>query len=251
MVKIIVKPKFLIAALFSIILLLTPALRAGSQLQSLIAQLASDDPHQRETAVYDLMGLKRKDLPDLRAAAISQSPLLPGQVTALRQIVMQVFLAGEPYRIDPDELCGFMGVNFGTVDIDRRSSDGITVADCIPGLPAYRVLRPGDMIISILNWPKLPLRTANDLMRAIMYLDAGQTVRLEIMRSGHPMIVDIQLDFRPDFRPAEYRSLGIEMSDINNWIENRRQKAQAYWDANFAVIDPAATGGQVSTSAEP
>lgn len=235
-----------IATLIPFILLIAPAVRADPKISSLIAQLASDDPLQRQSAVEDLMGLKRPDLPSLRAAAIAQSPLLPAQVAGLRQVVVQVFLAGEPYAADPLDPRGFLGVQFEYSDAIWRP-DGITIRDRIPGFPAYRFLQSGDIIVKLIDWPKVQLHSSEDIINAVRYLDAGQVVRLQVLRSGRAMMIALPLDFRP----VEIPVLGSDITIVDNWVDQRVEKAQAYWTRNFSAIDPAAGGGQASTSLEP
>jgi len=223
------------------ILLLSPVLRAVSlpQIQSLVAELGSDDPRIRENALGELMDLKRPDLPMLRAAALSQSPLLPGQIASLRQIVAQVFLSGEKYNIDPGDPGGFIGTRFLT------TPEGVLVMDRILGFPAYHYLRNGDLILQLIAYPQIHFRYQNDFPSAIMLFAPGDAVRMAIHRNGRAMIVSVPLDFRPV-------AISNTQSD-DAWIEQRTRRAEAYWTAEFSILDPAGApaANQASISIEP
>jgi len=229
--------------LFTILFPLTPTAPAANltQLQSLISQLGSDDPRLREIALGDLMDLKRSDLPLLRAAALSQSPLLPGQIAGLRDVVVQVFLAGENFTVDPNDPRAFLGIQFM---IDPEG-EGVRVVDRIQGFPAYRYLQSGDVIVRLIDRPGLRIHTQDDFLDAIMLFGPGEALRLAILRNGRSLTVSVPLDFRP---------VAITNSPADeDWIQARRQRAEAYWNQQFSIVDPdaAPSTGQVSTSQEP
>ena len=125
-------------------------------LQSVIVQLGSDNPQLRQEAMGRLMGLKKQDLPAVRAAALAQSPLLPGQIAALHEAVIQIFLAAEGYRVDADCPGGFLGLRWSIVQ-PPQSSEGVVVEERIPGFSAYRLLQSGDVIVQFLDWPMAPI----------------------------------------------------------------------------------------------
>src|SRR3954470_19614943 len=79
-------------------------------IKQLLAQLAADNYLTRENARIALMGLKRSELTLLRDAVRQSMPLMPSQVTVLRDIVTQVYLAGDIYVADEDGR-GFLGVH--------------------------------------------------------------------------------------------------------------------------------------------
>jgi hypothetical protein len=223
----------------------TSVLHAASLplLQSLIAQLASDDSRLREKALGDLMELNKKDIPMLRAAALSQSPLLPGQIDAIRQAVTQIFLAAERYHVDPEIPGGFLGLHW-TNPNPRPMPDGVVVDERIPGFPCCRLLQSGDVIVQIVDRPPIPLLTTNDLVRVVQRMWPGEVLHLKILRLGQPIDVSLVLDFLP---------VDLNQTNIDAWIQDRNKKAEAYWVQEFSVIDPASTPGssQASTSVEP
>jgi hypothetical protein len=220
------------------LLTITQTLRAAdlAQLQSLVSQLDSDDPRLREKALDNLMDLKKEDLSTLRAAALSQSPLLPGQIAGLREAVAQVFLAGEQYPHGPS---AFLGIRF------TLGSQGVIVADRIRGFPAYRILKSGDVIVQLIDRPNVQFHLVTDFANAIMSFGPGDAVRFAILRNGHPMTVSVPLDFRP----AEITNTATD----DDWIQARDHRAEAYWNKEFSILEPAGAPNtsQASTSAAP
>jgi hypothetical protein len=230
-----------VPAMLLLSFLIAPAAHAAdnTRIQTIVTLLGSDDPRLRAGALNDLMDLKRADLPALRAAAISQSPLLPAQVAALRQGVTQIYLASERYRVDISIPGGFMGLHWSNANL-RPTPDGVVVDELLPGFPAYRCLQPGDVMVAILAKQPIPLRSSADLVRTVMRMWPGDTLRLRILHLGAPRDVSMVLDFLPvDLNPTA----------IDPWIDDRTAKAQAYWNQEFSVIDPTApAGSQASTS---
>jgi hypothetical protein len=238
------------AFLFALIL---PLLVAGAargadrhRLQPLIAQLGSDDPNLRESALQDLMNFKGPDLPAIRQAAIAQSPLSPGQVAALREAVTQIFLAAQPYLVDPDYQ-GFIGIHWG---LELKDASPIVVDERIPGFPAYKCLRRGDVILAFADWPNIPLRNPTDFIVVARRFMPGDSIRLAVLRHGRPIVVTITFDYFPIEAMAHEQDMGAW---LDAWIQDRAQKAEDYWNREFAVIDPAVApmATQASTSIQP
>jgi hypothetical protein len=234
---------------FILIVLIAPALRAATldHLQSLISQLASDSPQLRASALNDLMGLNRKDLPLLREAALSQCPLLPAQISGLRQVVPQVYLAGEKFNYDPTDPRGFLGVQFLLIE-PSKSFQGVLILDRIRGFPAFRYLQPGDVVVSFLDFPQLHMRNSMDFISAAQLVHPGQLLRLGIVRHGQTLSVAIPMDFRPLALSDDKLK-----PDLDTWILERDKRAQAYWDQEFSIIEPSTNPEpiQASTSYEP
>jgi hypothetical protein len=212
---------------------------------SLISQLGSDDAGERQRALGELMKLKIRDLPAIREAAISQSPLLPGQVGALRQAVTQIYLAGQPYLVDPDYY-GFIGLRWSP---EFAKASPIVVDERIPGFPAYQYLRPGDVILQFTDAPQIQLRTPDDFMPVAHRMVGGDSFRLTIRRDGRPIVITMTFDYFPiQFYPIE-----LNASKFDAWIQDRQQKAEEYWKSEFCAIDPALApmATQASTSVQP
>jgi hypothetical protein len=232
-----------------VVIIFSPILRAAdlAHLQSLVSQLGSDDPGVRQGALGELMDLKREDLALLRTAALSQSPLLPGQIAGIRQVVAQVYLVSEEYKTDPGDPSGFMGIQFSRTLLPQQSN-GVVVMDRIRGFPAYRCLQAGDVIVQLIDRPGIQLRSADEFINAVKLFHAGDVVRLGILRHGRAMTVSVPLAKRP----VEITSATPE-SVLDAWIQAREQRAEVYWNEEFSVLDPASAPatGQASTSAEP
>jgi len=214
------------------------------RLQSLIVQLGSDDPQLRQDALSQLMELKKQDLPALRAAALAQSPLLPGQVAALHRAVRQIFIAGERFRVDASVPGGFIGLYWPPAEAPLKpSAEGIVVDDAavvrIPGFPAYRLIRPGDVIVGILECPGVQLHGNTELALTAHRMWPGEVLHLKLLRLGRPINVAVALDFIP-----------IELNTMNtdSWIQNRDQKAEEYWKREFSVVDPSNGAGSAQAS---
>ncbi|HEX4054371.1 MAG TPA: hypothetical protein VHX86_08905 [Tepidisphaeraceae bacterium] len=214
------------------------------QLGIWITQLASDDSQTRQGALDRLMDLNRQDLPALRAVAMAQSPLLPGQVALIRQVVTQVFLAGQPYDFatDPSMGRGFIGLSWeGELPID--SPQGVIIKERLPGFVGYRMLQPGDVLVKILREPlepDIPLHQFEQFTNAVRPMQAGELLRLEILRYGKRMDISFQLDRRP-------LKANQEMAVMRQWLNDRAQAAEEYWTQQFSAIDPS----QTSPSTQP
>jgi hypothetical protein len=217
------------------------------RLQSLIVQLGSDNPQLRQDALSQLMDLKKQDLPALRAAALAQSPLLPGQIAALHQAVRQIFLAAERYRVDPQDSGGFLGLHWKTLP-QSPSAEGIVVDDVvverIPGFTAYRQIQRDDVIVQILDWPPAQMRGNANLVRFVQSMWPGQVLHLKLLRLGRPISVALVVDFLP---------IELNRDNADAWIQDRNQKAEEYWKREFSVLDPSIgrVSAQASTGAPP
>src|SRR5437660_7649051 len=71
------------------------AVQSIASIKRLIAELAADNYPARDRARLALMGLQRSQLGALRDAVKQSLPLEPSQVFVLREIVTQVYLAGD------------------------------------------------------------------------------------------------------------------------------------------------------------
>ncbi len=197
---------------------------SGVQLRQWIAQLGDDDPHLREQARDQLLGLDRDDLPALRDAVTAARPLLSAQVDALHDIVQHVYLTQEPYIADMST--GFLGLNWPTAESLDVLDSGIVVEERIPGFPAYRTLRTGDILVKVIDRPDLDMHRLDSFINAIRAMPANQVLPLRVLRNGR--IIDVSIVLRP--RPWEiYRNRDA-------WLSARLARAQIYWDAQFSPI---------------
>lgn len=205
---------------------------ADVQLRQWITQLRDDDPQIRDSASESLMGLSRQDLPALRQSALALRPLWPNQLSALRDIVRQIYLAPQPPGPDDPPVPGFLGIFWP--EGPPASPQGLVVGHRIPGYVAHRMLRSGDVIVKILDQPDLPLAHPNQFTNAVQNRPAGRILPLAVLRSGRIIHLFIVLDPRPP-------ELGL---DVQNWMGARDKEADVYWIAHFAALEPGSAASQ-------
>jgi len=225
----------------------TPATQP-TRVERMLRDLADPDPAVRDASYSALLNLTRDDLPALRDAITAARPLSPAQSALLREVVTQVYLAGEPYAVDPDQLRGFLGLmqpptDYVVVRADRAAPGaavdgagggsteyllGVPVGERLPGFCAYRALRSGDVILALLEARRIPLREWGELQLAVAQAGPGQTVAFEVLRNGRLLKVPIRLDPRP-------RSVGGGF-DVLEDIRRREERADEYWETNFAPL---------------
>jgi hypothetical protein len=198
------------------------------------SELASSDAAIRDAARARLMRLDRAELPQLQQLVRSSGRLSPAQATAIRPIVEEVFLAGEPYKKDIYQ--GFLGIvmdqsAFGTRDLqqpnDNGKASGVVVADRFPGFCASRSLRDGDVILGSSD-PAQAFNSTEDLKLAIGGLQPGSVVRLQVLRHGQVVEVTLKLDSKP----AEVDS----QETADSFRRERARKFDQYWRDTFAPL---------------
>jgi hypothetical protein len=197
------------------------------QIQAGIRQLGDDDPLVRDAAAQQLMGLHPSDLPALRSSAMSLSPLLPAQIAALHDIVMQVYLA--PQSPGYTSGFGFLGLTWPE-DSKTHDSRGVVVEKRIPGFVAYRMLRPDDVIIKLIDFPQVNLRDRIRFIEVVRDLAPGQKLRMEVVRGGKTIEVTAVLDLRPP-------DVGDDQLSFDAMLQHRQRAAEEYWKTNFSDID--------------
>ena len=202
---------------------------AGTQVRKWLAELADPDPEVRERAATDLMGLRRRELPVLESAVEDSRPLSPSQAVALRDIVMQVYLAGEQF--DGEAAHGFMGLRWPSSDEYSPLRPGVVVVERLPGFCAYRMLQDGDVILAIDELPDAVLLTRTNLIQALQNpkISAGTTLHFRVLRRGTVRRIAITLTAKP----AWAGDVGVNLAEVlNGW----REKFDAYWDQRFAPL---------------
>lgn len=206
---------------------------SAADLRRWVGQLDDANPEVRESAAQLLMTLSRDDLDALRDAAASLRPLSSGQLAALREAVMQVFLESEPYA--PDPKLGFLGIHWPPSDYDTgdiKYDTGVIVADRIPGFGAYRLLRPGDVIVKLLDFPNSDLHKRDGLIRPITMLRPGDVLRLQVLRGGR--LIDVSVTLAP--KPMELADPASAPQKYQSWLDSRMQKAERYWNDSFGAL---------------
>jgi S1-C subfamily serine protease len=210
-----------------------------------LTQLANRDPIQREAAMEQLMGLKKAELPQLKAAIRDAgSDLSPTQQLAIHDVVIQVFLAAETYPLDPGE-SGFLGVSLRSFKEDKINKApvagkdaglGVMIYNRLPGFVANRRLRDGDVVVGI-SESRIPITDTNAFQHAIVDFHAGQMIHLQIQRSGRRIVVPIVLDHRPLISKTS-----TDPTDpFEDLLKDRYQSgldAETFWDTEFAPLFP-------------
>ena len=73
----------------------------------------------------------------------------------------------------------------------------VEVVERIPGFCGYRMFRQGDVIVKLLDMPQVDLHNRQLFMTTIHALQAGQALRVSVLRNGEKTDVTIVLDPRP------------------------------------------------------
>lgn len=201
-----------------------------------LKDLADPDPAVRDHARVALMGLHREDLPILRDVVAAEQPLLPGQITALRDVVEQVFMSGEDYA--PASGRPFLGLRWEPSLADEASTaPGVIVEERIPGFTAYRMLENGDIILKILNKPEVDCRFRGQFVAAVATMSPGETMRLRVLRRGKIQVISVRLEPAPE-------EILANPTDYETWVYRREQKAVDYWHKELApLLDVQASAG--------
>jgi hypothetical protein len=208
-----------------------PSAEVVGRVRLWVAGLSDADPAMRSRCRYELMGLKRQELPLLRGVLEELAPLDPLLLPDLRQIVVHVYLSGEPYDA---ERSGFLGIRMpGEMD-DEDAAGTIVVKDRMPGFCGYRVLRDGDVIVDIEERALAQPAERQQFIDAVQMLNAGQQVHLKVLRQGQPLRLAVMLDARPVDRTGG-NALEYE-GRVRELAESRARAAQAYIEKNFPVL---------------
>ncbi|HVE68478.1 MAG TPA: trypsin-like peptidase domain-containing protein [Solirubrobacteraceae bacterium] len=86
----------------------------------------------------------------------------------------------------------YLGVSMS----ENPSGDGVLVADLPPGGPADDAgLRAGDEIVSVAG---RPVRGSGDVSAAVNSRDPGDRVRVEVLRDGRRLTIEVKLGARPE-----------------------------------------------------
>jgi hypothetical protein len=214
----------------------TPPADASASIKTWFADLASSDAAVRSDALTNLMSIRADDLPTLKTVVEESRPLVPAQSSVLRQIVTQVFLSGETYEAHDDT--GFLGVRMEQTRVSFRDTVigrngtvptvGVIIVERMPGFAGARMLRDGDVILSILNRPDTPISDPEGFATAVKSLGGGKIAHFQLLRDGQVIHVDVKLDPRPVEAAQGFAPIEL--------LERRRVSAEDYWTANFAAL---------------
>lgn len=217
---------FLPFSLF-ILSLSTPLLFAAPPDYSLLLNNLDDpDPAIRAQAQEDLMAISRSDLDALRQTAAQSKSISPQQIASLHEIVTQVILADSNASAPADPSKGFVGAHPMQCQIPAPAGQmrpAILIARCVPGYDAYRVLRAGDIILSI-NGSDVPARDLGTFMNFIQMHAPGEHLQLQILRDGKIDEVSIKLSPRP---------ANADVFNPLDFTNHPEEQVEQYWRSVF------------------
>jgi hypothetical protein len=189
----------------------------------------------RAAAFSKLLGLSRDDLAGLRTVVEAARPVSPAQGAALHDVVIHVYLGGEPF--DADRESGFLGVRSLQPDLDALhlggepalgQDGGVPVGERLPGFCGFRGLRGGDVILGIVAPRATRLARWIELQHYVSRSRPGTTLTFEVLRQGKVIHVPITIDPRP---------IAAERTEwIDALLAERAALAQAYWAQTFEPL---------------
>jgi hypothetical protein len=191
------------------------------------AGLASPDADLREQSRTNLLGLSRSDLPRLRELIEQNQPLAPAQMAALHDIVIQLYLSGEPYQSDGQD--GFIGLRWHEAD---ESGLGVSVDQRIPGFSGFQMLRDGDLILGVALRPDGALQltpAVNVLVETIKNASPRRDIQLEVLRQGQRIRVPMHLRPKPTLSD-------LTDDGIDSYFAQWQKKGEDYWQQQFLPL---------------
>ena len=204
-----------------------------------IDELDDADPTVRDGARFNLMGLTRHQLPQLRAAVQQSLPLSGQQVMALRDVFDQVFLSGDRIVMDGDHILGLFWPK--TDDAETPPEEiGTSVVFLIPGLPANRYLRTGDVIVELRDYPATDCRQMEKFHEVLRdKYRGGDLVRLTVLRHGKLINLNVPVAQTIPMGSMQAEDVGAWYGATwaqGDWIKQRQKKADDAWKQQFAPL---------------
>jgi hypothetical protein len=216
----------------------TAATRPVEAIRSLLTSLADPSPDVRDRARTELLQLDPADLPTLKALVAAGEANHPSQRDALYDIVRHVYLVGErpPRGEDPKS---FIGVSNPTVRVSASDSVvGMTFGQRLMGFPAFGALQEGDLIIGVREFPSVQF-TATEVVTALRAtVPPNKLIHFRVIRETNIVEVPIKLTHTPGWE--------LQRGDIPRML--RLERADEYWETNFAPAFAAATASAARAS---
>ena len=176
------------------------------------------------------MLLGRGDLPVLAEVARSMPTLLPTQRSLLKEIVDQVYLAGQHGYSGAG--AGYVGVTLSPVlDVDHEA--GARVMSRLPGYDAIRALELDDLItaagrVTPESSTLQAVNTVDTLREVLGPTKPGDWIQVQLERSGVSRNVYVRVGPLP---PPESRGPNPEAAQ--DWMNARHALADRYWKKTF------------------
>lgn len=221
-----------------------PATQPSAKIAAAYVALDDRDPLRRYEARAELMGLSRDELTVLLEVVRSNQPMAPAQAMVLRDIVIQAWMATEPFESIPAQgflgLSGLRGADSGAAVLDPEDPaagpGGVTFEARTPGFCAYRWLQDGDVILSFGTTKPQRVLNFSTLTTLVRDTPAGTTVQLRVLRGGGVVRLTFPLDARP---VAAREAADATINLFRDAMRERMSRAEAYWQTNFApLMDP-------------
>jgi hypothetical protein len=197
-----------------------------------IADLDAKSPDARSAAATKLLQISRDDLPALQRAVEHSRPISPGQAPVLHDVVIHVWLSGEPY---PRQETGFLGVSLMPTngwDDANGVVDGVFVLARMPGFAAYGALLDSDLILGIQERPGMRFNRVDEFALTIARFKPGTLLHLVVLRESRQIVVPIRLSARPNAAG----DLMAGRADMDTLLGERMLAAEKYYDENFARL---------------
>ena len=219
-----------------------------AKMRKAFADLAHSEANVRDAARAELMSFERRYLPILQRIVEQSRPLLPSQAAVLRQIVIHVYLAGEPYPVN--HRMGFLGVRMQSTMVSQAAAaaagavrgenvaeiieplpqTGVVIVERLPGFVGARALLDGDVILAIAERPQIQFGSGMAFSQAVANTPPGTTIHFHVLRRGRVVKVPVALDARPS--AAENPDQGA----MDALDQQRKQKAATYWRESFGPL---------------
>ena len=202
-----------------------PTTVPAAQIARWLTGLGDLDPAVREQSEYELAGLSRADLPQLKRA-IAATALDATLTPLLRDIVRHIYLIEQPYDSHPS---GFLGVRMPKEQSGHEHDPRmeVVIESRLPGFDAFRKLKNGDGILDIEEQPLKQPPDRDEFITRIKEMRPGQVAHLKVLREGKVIRVAVRIAYRP----ADIaRDLG---DSADAFASNRAALADKYLAENF------------------
>jgi hypothetical protein len=250
-----------------------PATRPVVELKKCVRDLASLDSDVREAARKKLMGLGLADLETLRTIVSAGPKLTTSQVSLLRDVVIHVHVASQPYEMTTQALLGvrdLAGVKVAKAQEDKPGEEdkaeaatgvgglviegdgmgrvlilpngivrrvggeiGVVVSERMPGFCAYRHLDNGDVILTLKDDQVFRPRTVWDFQVRVRQHAPGDRITLEVLRRGKLVDVTLELDGYPACALGDPQAISEK---LERFRREREGAAEEYWQEKFGVL---------------
>jgi hypothetical protein len=104
------------------------------------------------------------------------------------------------------------------------------ISDRYAGFSGARMLRDGDVVLSIYERPDQPIVNNRALQDAVQGFVVGETIHLQLLRQGQVIRVPVTLAPRPD------AAVTVDIETMRRFDRQREERAEQYWEQAFAPL---------------